>query len=147
MSAASTGGKLVRGRKRHILVDTLGLLLRALVTPADVQDRDGGLDLLVGADREFPRLELVWVDGAYAGEFEDWVQTHLGWRVVVVRKLAEQVGFVLLPVRWRVERPLAWFGRNRRLAKDYEELAECSEAHLYLASISLLLKRLTPCNA
>lgn len=129
------------------MVDTLGLLLRVAVQPADVQDRDGGIDLLVGADQEFPRIELVWVDGSYAGEFEDWVHTQLGWRVLVVRKLAEQVGFILLPVRWRVERTLAWLGRNRRLAKDYEELPECSEAHLYLASISLLLKRLVPCRA
>jgi putative transposase len=139
------GGKLVTGRKRHILVDTLGLLLRALVLPADIQDRDAGLDLLVGADQDFPRLERLWVDGAYAGEFEDWVETVLGWRVVVVCKLRQQVGFYVLPVRWRVERTLAWLGRNRRLAKDYEHLAECSEAHLYLASISLLLKRLIPC--
>ena len=146
-SGAGTGGKRLRGRKRHILVDTLGLLLRPLVTAADIQDRDGGLDLLVGADAEFPRIGLVWVDGAYAGEFEDWVHTHLGWQVVVVRKLVEQVGFVLLPVRWRAERTLAWFGRQRRLAKDYEELPECSEAHLYLASISLMLRRLVPCGA
>jgi putative transposase len=66
--------------------------------------------------------------------------------VVVVRKLVERIGFVLLPVRWRVERTLAWLGRHRRLAKDYEELPECSEAHLYLASVSLLLKRLVPCS-
>jgi transposase len=72
------------------------------------------------------------------------VHSHLGWRVVVVRKLAKQVGFRVLPVRWRVERTLAWLGRNRRLAKDYEELADCSEAHLYIASISLMLKRLAP---
>jgi transposase len=139
------GGKLLTGRKRHILVDTLGLLLRALVTPADLQDRDAGLDLLVGADREFPRLELLWVDGAYAGAFEDWVETVLGWRVVVVAKLRQQVGFLVLPVRWRVARTLAWLCRNRRLAKDYEHLAACSEAHSYIAAISLLLKRLAPC--
>ena len=108
------GGKELTGRKRHILVDTLGLLLRPLVAAADIQDRDGGMDLLIGADREFPRIELVWVDGAYSGEFEDWVHTHLGWRGIVVRKLAEQVGFVLLPVRWRVERTLAWLGRHLR---------------------------------
>ena len=113
--------------------------------PADIQDRDAGLDLLVGADHEFPRLELLWVDGAYAGAFEDWVETVLGWRAVVVCKLRQQVGFILLPVRWRVERTLAWLCRNRRLAKDYEHLAECAEAHLYIASISLLLKRLVPC--
>ena len=105
--------------------------------PADIQARD--------ADREFPRLELLWVDGAYAGEFEDWVETTLGWRVVVVCKPRQQAGFCVLPVRWRVERTLAWLCRNRRLAKDYEHLAECSEAHLYLASIGLLLKRLAPC--
>jgi putative transposase len=141
-SAASTGGKLVSGRKRHILVDTLGLLLRALVLPADIQDRDAGLDLLVGADHEFPRLELLWVDGAYAGEFEDWVETVLGWRVVVVRKLRQQVGFYVLPVRWRVERTLAWLCRNRRLAKDYERLTRTGEMLLYAAMARLTLRRL-----
>ena len=141
---ASTGGKKVQGRKRQVLVDTLGLLLRAVVQPADVQDRDGGRDALVGADRQFPRIEQLWVDGAYAGAFEDWVETTLGWRVVVVRKLAEQVGFVVQPTRWIVERSLAWLSRHRRLAKDFEELVECAEAHIYLASIGLMLRRLAP---
>ena len=125
-------------------MDTLGLLLRASVQPADVQDRDGGLDALVGAHRQFPRVEQLWVDGAYAGGFEDWVEATLGWRVVVVNKLAEQVGFIVQPKRWIVERSLAWLSRHRRLAKDYEELIECSEAHLYLASIGLMLRRLVP---
>jgi putative transposase len=88
-------------------VDTLGPLLRALVHPADVEDRDGGLDVLVGADRQFPRIERLWVDAAYAGEFEDWVETVLGWRVVVVGKRPDQVGFAVQPKRWIVERTLA----------------------------------------
>jgi putative transposase len=87
------------------------------------------------------------VDGAYAGQFEDWVQAHLGWRVVVVHKLAEQVGFAVLPKRWIVERSLAWLGRHRRLAKDFEHLSECAEAHLLIASFSLMLKRLVPAAA
>jgi putative transposase len=127
-----------------VLVDTLGLLLRAVAHPADIQDRDGGLDVLVGADEQFPRIEQLW---AYAGDFVDGVETTFGWRVVVVSKRPEQVGFAVLPKRWIVERTLAWLCRNRRLAKDFEHLAECEEAHLYLTSISLLLKRLVPCLA
>jgi putative transposase len=127
-----------------VLVDTLGLLLRALVLPANRSDADGGLDLLTEAARLFPRVRKLWVDSAYAGNFEDWVATILGWDVEIVRKLAEQIGFEVQPKRWIVERSLAWLARHRRLAKDYEHLPECSEAHIYLVSIGLLLKRLAP---
>ena len=113
-SAATTGGKKVTGRKRHLLVDTNGLLLRVHVHPADEQDRDGGLDLLVGADSEFPRLEQLWADGAHQGGFEDWVEQHLGWRVTIVSAAPEQVGFAVQPRCWVVERTFAWLGRYRR---------------------------------
>jgi putative transposase len=130
-----------------VLVDTLGLLLRALVLPADRSDAEGGLDLLAEAGRRFGRLRKLWADSAYAGAFEDWVATTLGWDVEVVQRAAHQSGFVVQRKRWIVERTLAWLCRNRRLAKDYEQLAECSEAHLYLASMHLLLKRLAPACA
>ena len=134
----------MQGRKRHLLVDTLGLILRVHVNPADEPDRDSGLDLLVGAAREFPRVEQLWADGAYQGAFEDWVETTLGWRVTIVRAAAEQVGFAVQPKRWIVERTFGWLGRYRRLAKDFEHLAECAVAHILTASIHLLLKRLAP---
>jgi putative transposase len=132
----------VQGRKRHLLVDTLGLILRVHVHPADEQDRDSGLDLLVGADQEFPRIEQLWADGAYRGEFEDWVETTLGWQVTIVRPAADQVGFAVQPRRWVVERTFAHLGRWRRLAKDFEHLIECAVAHILTASIHLMLRRL-----
>ena len=141
-SGATTGGKKVLGRKRHLLVDTTGLILRIHVHPADEQDRDSGLDLLVGADREFPCIEQLWADGAYQGEFEDWVETTLGWRVTIVSAQPEQVGFAVQPRRWVVERSFAHLGRYRRLAKDFEHLVECVVAHIFTASIHIMLKRL-----
>jgi transposase len=138
------GGKRIKGRKRHLLVDTQGLLLRVHVHPADEQDRDSGLDLLVGADRAFPRIEQLWADAGYQGGFEDWVETTLGWRVTIVRPATDQVGFAVQPRRWVVERTFAHLGRYRRLAKDFEHLAECAVAHILTASIHLLLKRLAP---
>ena len=112
------------------------------VHPADEQDRDSGLDLLVGADQEFPRIEQLWADRAYQGEFEDWVETTLGWRVTIVQPAADQVGFAVQPKRWIVERTFAHLGRYRRLAKDFEHLVSCVIAHILTASIHLTLKRL-----
>jgi transposase len=123
-------------------VDTTGLILRVHVHPADEQDRDSGLDLLVGADHEFPRIEQLWADGAYQGEFEDWVETTLGWHVTIVQPPTDQVGFVVQPRRWVVERTFAHLGRYRRLAKDFEHLVACVVAHILTASIHIMLKRL-----
>jgi hypothetical protein len=91
-----------------------------------------------------PTLRCLFADGAYAGPLVDWANAHLNLIIEVVKKLVGQVGFVLLPRRWVVERSLAWLARNRRLVKDYEELPECRESWLYLASIRLLLNRLLP---
>ncbi len=137
-------GKKVKGRKRHILVDTEGLLLRVVALPADIQDRDGAMDLFLVAKPISPRLELelVWADGAYAGELEEWTQETCGWRLEIVSKRAEQRGFHVLPRRWVVERTFAWICRQRRLSKDYEELAETTEAWVYLAMIRLMLRHL-----
>jgi putative transposase len=98
------GGKRTTGRKRHVLVDTLGLLVRVRVLPANISDAAGGLGLVAEVARLFGRLRKLWVDSAYAGGFEDWVATVLGWEVEIVRKLAEQVGFEVQPKRWIVER-------------------------------------------
>lgn len=112
----------VKGRKRHVLTDTLGLPLRVHVGTADEPDAAGGLDLLVGAREEFPGVQLLWADGAYQGGFADWVSKVLNWRVAIRTKEVGQRGFVPQKQRWVVERTFVWFGRWRRLAKDFEYL-------------------------
>lgn len=135
-------GKKVNGRKRHILVDTLGLLLAIIVHPADIQDRDGAKLVLAKVRDQLPRLKLIWADGGYAGALIAWVQSHCGWALEIVKRLGDAVGFQLLPHRWIVERTLSWLGRARRLSKDYEERPECSESMVYIAMIRLMLRRL-----
>jgi putative transposase len=133
----------------------MGLLMKARVHPADVQDRDGIYPLLEGIKKQFPRLTLIWADQAYNGEpLKHWI-VHQGYRLQVVNRprkwarvpegqpLPEVKGFVVLPRRWVVERTFAWLGRNRRLARDYEGQCQTEEALLYLAMIPLMLKRLT----
>jgi len=137
-------GKRTNGRKRHVLVDTLGLLLVVLVTVGSVQDRDGGQTLLTYARRRFARLRLVWADGGYAGKLVEWVTTILGWTLEVVKRESGQRGFVVLKRRWVVERSLAWATRCRRLTRDYEGLPETTQAWFYLANIRLMLRRLEP---
>jgi putative transposase len=148
----------VNGRKRHLLVDTLGLVCKAHVTPADVSDRDGATGLLRRLDwRRFPRLRYGWVDQGYRGEFLGWVREHFGVRLqVVVRRDGGRRGrwlppgaappqvpaFQVEPRRWVVERSFGWLGRSRRLARDYEFLPATSEAVIYLAASHLLVRRL-----
>jgi transposase len=135
-------GKKVKGKKRHILLDTRGLLLGAVVHPANIQDRDGAVPLLRTARRLFPFVEVVFADGAYQGESTAAAVAGTGrWRLEVVRR-GENPGFVPLPKRWIVERTFAWLGRCRRLAKDFENLAVDALAFLCLAMIRLLLRRL-----
>ena len=134
----------MKGRKRHLLVDTEGLVVRVVVLPADIQDRDGAQDVCHVAAPVCPRLEQIWADQAYAGWVVEWVRDEYGWRLVIVSKPADQVGFVVHPRRWVVERTFGWLGRYRRLSKDYEELPERSEAWIYAAAIHLMLRRLTP---
>jgi len=138
------GAKLVTGRKRHILVDVLGLLLAVYVHPANVSERAGAKLLLHRAQSKgFPRLQLVWADGGYAGlPLAAWAIVATGWLVTIVERTADMVGFQLLPRRWMVERTLAWLGRYRRLSKDYEVLAQTSEAFIYAAMVNLMLQRL-----
>ncbi|WP_299430641.1 IS5 family transposase [uncultured Meiothermus sp.] len=136
-------GKLTWGRKRHILVDTLGLLLGVLVSSAGVQDRDGARSLFEQICHDpWRRMQKVWADGAYAGELIRWLQHLLGWTLEIVDKLPGHKGFQVLPRRWVVERTFAWITRNRRLARDYERLPRHSEAFIYAAMIRLMLKRL-----
>ena len=133
----------MKGRKRHILVDTEGLLIRVVCLPADIQDWDGAEDLLLVSRPVSPRLELVWADGAYGRNgLPEWVQQACGGTLQVVSRPADAKGFVVVPRRWAVERTFGWLGRNRRLAKDYEELAETTEAWVYAAMVRLMLRRL-----
>ena len=141
------GGQKIRGRKRHLLVDTLGLLLLVVVTAAHVQDRNGAQLLLAPLATQFRRLRLIWADGAYAGELEPWTRDLRKWGKVqleVVRKPKGQKGFSVLPWRWRVERTFAWLCRNRRLRCDYERLPQTTESLIYIAMIRLMTRRLAP---
>jgi len=135
--------KLVKGRKRHIITDTGGLLVGAVVHAADIQDRDGAPALLASIRHAFPWLRHVFADGGYAGPKLNDALAKLGtWTMEIVKRSDAAKGFVLLPRRWVVERTFAWFGRNRRLAKDFEETIESAEAWLLIASIQLLCRRI-----
>lgn len=136
-------GKKIKGRKRHILVDTMGLLLLVIVHAANVQDRDGARLLLEKAKELFPRLRLIWADGGYAGKLIGWVQATCGWVLEIIKRTDVVKGFKLLPRRWVVERTFGWMGRYRRLSKDYERLPESSEAMVYWTMTRLLVRRLT----
>lgn len=137
-------GKKVSGRKRHILVDTLGLLLAVVVHAADIQDRDGAKLVLKKVCHCLPRLQLIWADGGYAGQLVHWVGKHCGWLLQTVLRPVGVKGFVVLPRRWVVERTFAWLGRYRRLSKDYERLPETSETLIYIAMIHRMSRYLLP---
>lgn len=142
-------GKKVNGRKRHIVVDTLGLLLLVLVTPASVQDKPGGKQLLTRLSQRLalPRLQLLWADGGYGGQpFADWVKTTFGWIWQVVKRNQTVKGFEVLARRWVVERTFGWLNNYRRLSKDYEELTASSETLIYLAMSHIMLRRLAGTN-
>jgi putative transposase len=166
------GGKKVKGRKRHLLVDTEGFVLKAKVHSAKVMDYEGIKALLVRAKGLFPRLSHLWMDGGYTGEDKggDWVEKTLGWQVEIVsrprkpapeevlmkwarewakdgvalgwKKLMPPQGFVVLPRRWVVERTFSWIDQNRRMSKDYERLPATSEAFIYVAMTRLMVRRL-----
>jgi putative transposase len=138
------GGKKVKGAKRHILVDTLGLLIVALVHDASLADRDGAIELLDKAAL-LPQCKLLkhfWTDGAYNGEPLEDLATEYGWTLEMVKPPPDQKGFQVLPRRWVVERTFAWFGHFRRLAKNYERKSAVAEAFIYLSMCHLLLARL-----
>ncbi len=139
------GGKKIKGGKRHILVDTLGLLLMVVVHAADVRDRDGAKLVLAKIRGRFSRLRLIWADGGYAGKLIDWVACLKSWGIIrleIVKRSDTAVGFTVLPKRWIVERTFSWFGRYRRLSKDYETLTASSEAMIKLAMIQLMIRRM-----
>ena len=160
------GGKKVRGRKRHLLVDTEGFVLKAKVHSAKVPDQDGIKLLMRGVGDRLPRLSHLWLDAGYngTGKGKDWAQKALGLTAEVVRrprrpryvwvkegeeidwegirKLLPEPGFKVLPRRWVVERTFSWIDQNRRMSKDYERLPESSEAFIYLAMTRLMVRRL-----
>jgi putative transposase len=138
-------GKKIKGRKRHILVDTLGLLLLVTVHSAGAQDGAGGAELLRKARGlpQFARVDEVRADAAYERKAPQEAAREAGWRMDIIRKLPDQKGFQVLPKRWVVERTFAWLGRDRRLAKDWEKLPEHSLAMVYLSSIRILLGKLS----
>ena len=137
-------GKKINGRKRHIVVDTLGLILAVVVHAASVQDRDGAKLVIAKLGGRFPRLRLLWADGGYAGQLIGWAQERWGWTVAIVKRGAGEKGFAVLPRRWIVERTFGWLGRYRVLSKDYEQLPESSEALVLIVMIQVMLKRLEP---
>lgn len=142
-------GKKVNGRKRHIVVDTLGLLLLVLVTTGNVQDKPGGKQLLTQLRQrlQLPRLQLLWADGGYRGQpFADWVKATFGWIWEVVKRNDDVSGFHVLPRRWVVERTFGWLNNYRRLSKDYEELPLTSETFIYLSMSHIMLRRLAKTN-
>ena len=136
-------GKKVKGRKIHALVDTLGLPMRLVVHSAGTQDRDGAALVLDKIRARFPWLDLVWADGGYNARRVDQAVAKLpDLRIEIVKRSDDMNGFVVLPRRWVVERTFSWFGRYRRLAKDYENLADTLLAFVTLASIQFALRRL-----
>jgi putative transposase len=135
-------GKKITGRKRHILVDTTGLLLVAVVTTACVQDRDGARLLLSRLQGGCKKLRKIWVDGGYSGRLVEWVATSFKFCLHVVLRPKEIRKFVLLPRRWVVERTFGWLNHSRRLSKSYERLTRTDEAWIYIAMSRIMLLRL-----
>jgi transposase len=145
VAATSRGfdaGKKINGRKRHIVVDTTGLLLVVLVTAASVQDRDAARLLLWTLRTCFPTIKKIWADGGYSGELVGWAATTVGITVDIVRKLAGQVGFKVLPRRWVVERTLSWITRYRRTVRDYERLPDHHAAVVQWAMVIVMTRKL-----
>jgi transposase len=136
-------GKKINGRKRHIVVDTLGLLLCVLVTTASTQDRDGAKPLLQHLATAFGRIRLIWADGGYAGKLVDWAHTNLNIALRIIKRSDDATGFVVLPRRWVVERTLAWITGHRRCVRDYERLCAHHEAMVRWAMIRITSRRLT----
>lgn len=137
----------MKGRKRHLLVDTLGLIMVVVVHPADLQDRDGARLVISRIQSQYPRLRRVWADGGYAGELVKWVARTFRWVLEIVKRSDDLAGFRVLPHRWVVERTFGWLGRYRRLSKDYEELPASSEAFVCIAMINNMSRQLAKLRA
>jgi putative transposase len=136
-------GKKVHGVKRHVVVDTLGFILALFILPAHIQDRDGGKALFQQAGGPLRRLKKLFADSMYKGRFAEWLRGFLGLETQVIQGAKDQKGFVVQPKRWIVERTFGWLGRWRRLARHYERRITSAESMVYLAMISLMLKRIS----
>lgn len=137
-------GKKAAGRKRHIVVDTVGLIVFVLVTAAHIQDRNGGKMVLRELFQQpyWRWLTIIFADGGYRGTLVEWTKRSFGWTLHIVHKQASTPRFHIQPKRWIVERTFAWLNRQRRLSKDYERLPETSEAFIYVAMIRIMINRL-----
>ena len=141
--AGYDAGKKIKGRKRHIVTDTCGFLIFVLIHAADIQDRDGAVDVLKAIRHRFPWLRHVFADGGYAGnKLRDALEGHGDWTLEIIKRSDKAQGFEVLPRRWVVERTFAWLGRCRRLAKDWERSIESSTAWATIASIRMLTRRI-----
>ena len=134
----------MNGRKRHLVVDTLGLILMVVVHAADIQDRDGAKLVFRKLRGLYPRLKRIWADGGYAGKLIDWTKRVGRWTLEIVKRSDKVVGFAVLPKRWIVERTFGWIGRYRRMSKDYEMLIPSSEAMILIVMINVMVHRLSP---
>ena len=142
-SVGCDAGKKVKGRKRHILVDTWGLLMVVVVTAANLGERDGAKLVLAKLQQYYPRLFKILADAGYDGApMIQWTMDTYHWMWETIKRTDKTTGFVPLPQRWVVERTFGWFNWSRRLSKDYEILTDTSEAFLYIAMIRLSLRRL-----
>ncbi len=137
-----TREKNIKGRKRHVIVDTNGFVLRVLVHAADISESEGGTWLLNEHRDALKSLDILRVDQGYKQMFLDWVSKYMSCTVEVIEKPKDQVGFAVVPKRWVVERTFGWLGRYRQLSKEYDRRPESTEGWVYLASIDILLKRL-----
>ena len=138
-------GKKITGRKRHIMVDTLGMLLGIMITPASVQDRDGARSLIASVVNVFGRLQIIWADAGYLGELIAWVKQLRPFgklHLEVVKRPEQRKGFQVVRKRWIVERTFGWFMKCRRLVRDYEQKTEHSESMITICMIGLMLRRL-----
>uniref|UniRef100_A0AAU2UVR7 IS5 family transposase n=1 Tax=Streptomyces sp. NBC_00003 TaxID=2903608 RepID=A0AAU2UVR7_9ACTN len=142
VSRGYDGGKKINGRRRHVITDSLGLLLMVLVTAGNVTDRQAAWVLLPQLRGRFRKITLVWADGGYAGPLASFAQRTLMLTVQIVRRRDDAAGFAVLPGRWCVERTLGWLMRSRRLARDFETLPASSEAFVYFSMTILMSRRL-----
>lgn len=136
------GNKKINGRKRHIITDTLGLIIAIVIHNADIQDRTGAKNVIKELKFKSPRLIKILADQGYTGELAEWTLKFFGWTIEIVKKVAGVSGFNILPKRWIVERTFGWLGFQRRLVRDYETLTECSRSFVHLAMIRIMLNKI-----
>jgi len=136
------GNKKINGRKRHVITDTLGLIIAIVIHNADIQDRTGAKEVIKELKFKCPRLVKILADQGYTGELAEWTLFIFGWTLEIVKKVVGISGFNVLPKRWIVERTFGWLGFQRRLVRDYETLTECSRSFVHLAMIRIMLNKI-----